>query len=67
VLGFGATRADAARAFWEADRLLTAWGGRDRVWLVTTRDATATLAARMPDARLVAAAGGRRLYVNREE
>jgi hypothetical protein len=67
VLGFGATLPEARDAFWDRDRLARAWTAGDRVWLVTARDADVTVARDLPGARLVAAAGGRRLYVNRTE
>ncbi|HEX3175422.1 MAG TPA: glycosyltransferase family 39 protein [Methylomirabilota bacterium] len=65
VLAFGATRADGAAAFWDRERLLEAWTGAARVWLVTGRAPTVSVVASLPRARLVASAGGRRLYVNR--
>ena len=65
VLGFGAGRAGARERFWEADRLRVAWGGGRRVWLVSVRPPERSLAASLPGARLVLAAGGRWLYVNR--
>jgi len=65
VLGFGATRADAAETFWERERLAAAWRGERRVWLVTGRTPAASVAGTLPSARLAASAGGRRLYVNR--
>lgn len=64
VLGFGATLADAPDVFWDEARLLAAWQER-RVWLVTGRLPEASVAAWLPGARLVAIAGGRRLYRNR--
>ena len=67
VLGFGATLDGASVSFWDADRLTTAWAAPGRVWLVTARAEPVSLAPRLPGARLVAAAGGRRLYVNRDE
>ena len=51
--------------FWDAARLERAWHGPRRVWLVTARPPEQSAAARLPDARLVTATGGRRLYVNR--
>lgn len=65
VLGFGATRADAAETFWDAARLEEAWRGPARVWLVTVRPPHRSIASRLGGARLVAEPGGRRLYVNR--
>jgi 4-amino-4-deoxy-L-arabinose transferase-like glycosyltransferase len=65
VLAFGATRPEAADTFWEPGRLVATWSGERRVWLVTGRRAAASVAAALPGARLVASAGGRRLYVNR--
>jgi hypothetical protein len=65
VLAFGATQLDAAGVFWEPARLLTTWTGERRVWLVTGRSTTASVAATLPGARLAVSAGGRRLYVNR--
>jgi hypothetical protein len=64
VLGFGATFDGAADLLWEPERLERAWQAR-RVWLVTVRSAAHSVAAELPGARLVAEAGGRRLYVNR--
>jgi hypothetical protein len=64
VLGFGATFAGAGDVLWERERLEQAWGGH-RVWLVTVRAPARSVAAELPGARLVAEAGGRRLYVNR--
>jgi hypothetical protein len=64
VLAFGATRPEAAAVFWERARLLAAWTGERRVWLLTGRSPTTSVAAVLPDARLAASAGGRRLYVN---
>jgi hypothetical protein len=65
VLAFGATRPGSADVFWEPARLRAAWTGTGRVWLVTGRDPSASVAAALPGARLAASAGGRRLYVNR--
>jgi 4-amino-4-deoxy-L-arabinose transferase-like glycosyltransferase len=65
VLGFGATFADAASVFWDGERLRRAWAGDGRVWLVSTRPPDRSLARDLPGARLVLAAGGRWLYVNR--
>jgi 4-amino-4-deoxy-L-arabinose transferase-like glycosyltransferase len=65
VLGFGATLPGAEDRFWDAARLAVEWRGRRRVWLLTARPEEASVAAALPGARLVAASGGRRLYVNR--
>lgn len=65
VLGFGATRPQAREAFWDATRLQAAWGGPERLWLVTGRSPEHSLVRALPHAQLVAAGGGRRLYVNR--
>ena len=65
VLGFGATRADAAETFWDATRFEEAWSGSARVWLVTARPPEQSIASRLRGALLVAETGGRRLYVNR--
>jgi 4-amino-4-deoxy-L-arabinose transferase-like glycosyltransferase len=65
VLAFGATRPGAEGAFWDAAALGRAWRGPRRVWLVTGRPPERSLVAGLPDARLVAVGGGRRLYVNR--
>jgi len=65
VLGFGATQPGVPDVFWDAARLERAWQGPHRVWLVTARPAEQSAAARLPEAQLVTAAGGRRLYVNR--
>jgi hypothetical protein len=64
VLGFGATFDGASDVLWERERLRQAWHG-DRVWLVTVRAPAHSVASELPGARLVAQAGGRRLYVNR--
>lgn len=63
VLAFGATLDGVA--FWDRAQLLEAWPGERRVWMVTTRAPDHSVAADLPGARLVAAGGGRRLYVNR--
>jgi len=65
VLGFGGSTPAAPDVMWEAPRLRLAWLGPRRVWLVTARPAEVSVVADLPDARLVAAGGGRRLYVNR--
>ena len=65
VLGFGATRPPARDTFWDGAQLVRAWGGPDRVWLVTGRPPERSVVAQLAEARLVAAGGGRRLYVNR--
>ncbi|MBI2217908.1 MAG: glycosyltransferase family 39 protein [Candidatus Rokubacteria bacterium] len=67
VLGFGATLPGASAAFWERDRLGRAWAARERVWLVTAREPSVSVVKELGGARLVLAAGGRRLYVNRDE
>jgi hypothetical protein len=64
VLGFGATRAESVDVFWEPSRLREAWATA-RVWLLTVRAPERSIAASLPGARLVAAEGGRWLYVNR--
>jgi 4-amino-4-deoxy-L-arabinose transferase-like glycosyltransferase len=65
VLGFGATTAGAAEMFWDGARLEQSWRGPRRVWLLTGRPRDRSVVGRLPDARLVAAGGGRRVYVNR--
>jgi hypothetical protein len=65
VLGFGASRPPARGSFWDGAQLARAWGGPDRVWLVTGRTPERSVVAQLAQARLVAAGGGRRLYVNR--
>jgi 4-amino-4-deoxy-L-arabinose transferase-like glycosyltransferase len=65
VLGFGATLDSHGEAMWEPDRLKRAWESGQRVWLITVRHPESSLAAQFPGARLVGAAGGRWLYVNR--
>jgi hypothetical protein len=65
VLGFGATRPEGRDVFWDRGRLVAAWTGGDRVWLVTTRAEDHSVVGALPDRRLVVSAGGRRLYVNR--
>ena len=65
VLAFGASRPDAADSFWDADRLGAVWRSERRVWLITGRRPDASLVASLPSPRLIAAGGGRRLYVNR--
>ena len=61
VLAFGATRPEGARLFWTAADLERAWR-EQRVWIVTTRSPEHSLAARLPDARLIGTFGGRWLY-----
>lgn len=65
VLGFGATRADGASAFWDAEQLRRAWHGPRRVWLVSVRPPSDSVVTGLAGARLVHESGGRRLYVNR--
>jgi 4-amino-4-deoxy-L-arabinose transferase-like glycosyltransferase len=65
VLGFVADRPETREAFWDEPALARAWSGPARVWLVTGRPAERSAIARLSGARLVAASGGRRLYVNR--
>jgi 4-amino-4-deoxy-L-arabinose transferase-like glycosyltransferase len=65
VLGFGASRAESREAFWDGARLGRAWQGPRRVWLVTGRPSARSVVAGLGEVRLVAASGGRRLYVNR--
>jgi 4-amino-4-deoxy-L-arabinose transferase-like glycosyltransferase len=64
VLAFGATL-DGAGVFWDSARLRVAWSSGRRVWLVSTRPPAHSVARDLPGVRLVAEAGGRRLYVNR--
>jgi 4-amino-4-deoxy-L-arabinose transferase-like glycosyltransferase len=64
VLAFG-SRLDGAGVFWDAARLQAAWSSDRRVWLVSTRPPAHSVSGELPGARLVAEAGGRRLYVNR--
>lgn len=65
VLAFGATLDGAGETVWEPARLRRVWESERRVWVVTTRAPEGSLTAGLPGARLVAASGGRRLYVNR--
>ena len=65
VLGFGASHAEWHNRFWDGARLERAWREPGRVWLVTGRPPERSVVARLEQARLVAAGGGRRLYVNR--
>src|SRR5439155_371834 len=64
VLAFGALRPEARDVFWDAARLERAWGGGSRVWVVSLRAPGASVVTRLPGARLVAASGGRWLWVN---
>ncbi len=65
VLGFGATRPEARARFWDDAELGRQWAGPRRVWLLTGRPAEHSVIAQLAGGRLVAAGGGRRLYVNR--
>jgi hypothetical protein len=65
VLGFGAARPDAPDVFWDAARLEAAWRGPRRIWFLTGRPLEQSVLARVPEARIIAGGGGRRLYVNR--
>jgi 4-amino-4-deoxy-L-arabinose transferase-like glycosyltransferase len=65
VLGFGANRAESRDVFWPRPRLAAAWRGERRIWLVTARTDEASIIGVLPRPRLVASAGGRRLYVNK--
>ena len=64
VLAFGALRPEARDAFWEEARLRDAWQGSRRVWVVSVRSPERSMVAGLPGARLVAASGGRWLWVN---
>jgi hypothetical protein len=66
VLGFGATFPDARETFWDAARLRREWTGPGRLYLLTTHRPDRSLIAGLPAdrLRLVAATGGRALYVN---
>jgi hypothetical protein len=50
--------------FWDEARLLHAWRSPGRVWLLTGRSPEQGVLAGLPDAQVVAAGGGRWLYVN---
>jgi 4-amino-4-deoxy-L-arabinose transferase-like glycosyltransferase len=65
VLGFAAARTAARDAFWDGERLRRDWTGPRRIWLVTGRSPAHSIVSQLDGARLVAATGGRRLYVNR--
>jgi len=65
VLGFAATQHDSHDVFWPRPRLAAAWREERRIWLVTGRTDDASIVRALPRPRLVASAGGRRLYVNR--
>jgi 4-amino-4-deoxy-L-arabinose transferase-like glycosyltransferase len=64
VLAFGARRPEARDLFWDGARLRDAWLGGRRVWVVSVRAPEQSVVAGLPRARLVAAAGGRWLWVN---
>jgi hypothetical protein len=66
VLGFAASGAGDSDAFWDAEMARARWGTTSRVWAVTTRDPAHSLVARLPGAQVVAAAGGRWLYLSPE-
>jgi hypothetical protein len=66
VLAYGASQASgAAEVMWDGARLLQEWQGPRRLWLITARPLEQSVVGRLPEARLVTAGGGRRLYVNR--
>jgi 4-amino-4-deoxy-L-arabinose transferase-like glycosyltransferase len=65
VLGFGASRPESRDVFWDRARLAAAWTDGGRVWLVTGRAEDHSVVRVLPGRRLIASAGGRRLYVNR--
>lgn len=64
VLAFAAV-AGGHETFWSVDRLRSVWQSERRVWLLSVRPLDRSMAAELPGAVLVAAGGGRRLYVNR--
>jgi 4-amino-4-deoxy-L-arabinose transferase-like glycosyltransferase len=66
VLGFGATFAEAAEAFWDRDRFVREWLSPRPLLLLTARPpAASVVGALAPDRlRLLIAHNGRRLYVN---
>jgi 4-amino-4-deoxy-L-arabinose transferase-like glycosyltransferase len=65
VLGFAANEHDGHDVFWPRPRLAAAWREERRIWLVTGLTDEASIVPALPRPRLVASAGGRRLYVNR--
>jgi 4-amino-4-deoxy-L-arabinose transferase-like glycosyltransferase len=67
VLGFGATFPDAADTFWSRPRLITAWRGSSRVFLVTIRQPRNSVIAELAPSEVfaLAAGNGRWLYSNR--
>ena len=65
VLGFGASRRDAAGTFWDETQLAAAWRGDRRLLLITGRRPDASVVGRLPGAMLLLSGGGRRVYVNR--
>jgi hypothetical protein len=65
VLGFGATLPGGRDEFVDRTWVVEQWRRPHRMWLVTGRAEDRSAVAALPEARLVASAGGRRLYVNR--
>jgi dolichyl-phosphate-mannose-protein mannosyltransferase len=67
VLGFGSTFADARDTFWERSRLVEAWHGPRRIFLVTIREPERSVVADIHASErfLLLARNGRRLYSNR--
>ena len=65
-LAFGSTFPEARDLFWDAPRLLAAWSGPRRVFLVSGRDPARSVVRGLPEGRvhLLARAGGRSLYSN---
>ena len=67
VLGIGATFADAAGGFWDADRFRREWTARERrLVLLTPRSPAHSIVAALPpeSVRLLQSQNGRRLYDN---
>jgi len=64
VLGIGATFPDAADTFWTPTRFAEAWASPRPPYLLTTREPTRSIVARLPpdSVQLLAAENGRWLY-----
>jgi hypothetical protein len=66
-LAFGGTFPDAREIFWETDRLKEAWGGAQRVFLVSVVKPQWSVVQNLPkgSVHLLLKSGGRWLYSNR--
>jgi hypothetical protein len=66
-LAFGATFPEAREIFWDPPRLEAVWTGPERCFLVSTVAPARSVVKALAPVHLIAHAGGRWLYSNRED